>query len=73
MLLFFVGRYESLIEQNHRINKKELEEVDQYASYHDEKTLPCRFCSELIRLYRLFHLFCVERLVYHTGYLTITT
>ena len=60
------------IEQNHRVNEQSEQEINQYAARHYQQTLPRWLATKLPRLYRLFHLFSVEALVYHTCDLAIT-
>ena len=61
------------IEQHHRIDKQCQQEIHQHTTDHNQQSLPCRFCTELPGLLRLFHLFRVETLVDHSGNLTIAT
>ena len=61
------------MEHHHGIDEKSQDEIDQHTTYHDEETLPGRFATELIRLFRLLHLFGIETLVDHTRNLTIAT
>jgi hypothetical protein len=61
------------MEQNHRVYEQCQQEVDQHTANHDEQTLPRRLGTEFPWLLGLFHLFRIETLVNHTGYLTVTT
>ena len=49
------------------------EEVHEHATHHDEEAFPHGLRTELIGLGGLLHLFGVHRLVYHAGYLDIST
>ena len=60
------------MEQHHRIDKQGQEEVNDNAAQHNEQPLPCRFNPKLPRLGGFGHLFCVERLVYHSRNLAIS-
>lgn len=51
---------------------KSASEVEQHTAHHDQKALPSRFGTKLPRLFGLFHLFGIHRLVYHAGNLDVT-
>ena len=59
--------------QYHRIDKESQQEIEQYAGNHNHQPLPGWFGAELVRLGRLCHRLFVHALVYHTGYLAITS
>ena len=48
------------------------DKVKQHSADHHQRALPCRLGAELPLLGGLLHLFGVERLVYHAGYLDIS-
>ena len=60
-------------EQHHRIDKESQQEIEQHAGDHNHQPLSGRFGAELVRLGRLCHRLFVHALVYHTGYLAITS
>ena len=59
------------MEENHGIDEEREEEIDEYTANHNQQALPSGFRTELPGLFWLFHLFGVETLVDHTGYLTV--
>ena len=61
------------MEQDHGVDEKSQDKVDQYTTYHNQETLPSWFAAELIRLFRLLHLLGIETLVYHTRDFAIST
>ena len=58
-------------EEDLRIDEQGEEEIDQYATNHDEQSLPAGLGTELVILDGLFHLFGIETLVNHARYLAI--
>ena len=58
-------------EKTHCIEEQCKQEVDQYATNHNQQTLPCRLRTELPRLSWLLHLIGIERFVDHTRYLAV--
>ena len=61
------------MEKNHGIDEESQYEIDQHTANHNQQALPCRLAAEFERLLRLFHLFSIETLVYHTRNLTISS
>ena len=60
-------------EQDLGVDEQRQQEVDQHTANHYQQSLPCGFGTEFPRLFGLFHLFRVETLVNHTGYLAVAT
>ena len=58
--------------KNHGVDEQCQQEVEQYATHHYQQTLPRRLGTELPRLFGLFHLFGIHRLINHAGYFDIT-
>ena len=61
------------MEEYHGVDEQGQEKVDKHTANHDQQSLPSGFRTEFPRLFWLFHLFGIEALVDHAGYLTVAT
>ena len=59
------------MEEHHGVDEEGEDEVEEYAAYHDEETLPSGLGAELPRLWGLLHLLHIEALVNHARELYI--